>query len=66
MNRSATETPVEQGRDPTDLEEAILSLLESAGIESGINDEIMRLVEIGERRLEARNDSVRTHIPNHF
>ena len=58
MNRTARETPAEQGRDPTDMEETILTLLETARIESDINDEIMRLVEIGERRLEALDASL--------
>ncbi len=42
-----------EGGDPTDLQDSILALLEAADIPSTINDQIMILVERGERELES-------------
>lgn len=43
-------SPNDEGRDPSELEDAILELLEDAGIDTETNDQIMKLVEAGERR----------------
>ncbi|WP_085044004.1 hypothetical protein [Ensifer aridi] len=48
--RGQPESPRDEGEGLTALEDAILGLLEDAGIETSINDEIMKLVELGERR----------------
>lgn len=53
-------SPGDEGRDPSVLEDAVLQLLEEAGIDTEINDQIMKLVEAGERRKYERSLSAGT------
>lgn len=47
----AARAPDLSGGDPSDLQEAVLSLLERAGIPTHINDQISKLIEEGEEWL---------------
>ncbi len=40
--------PYDQVNDPSDLQEAVLELLETAGIDTATNDAIMTLIKVGE------------------
>ena len=54
--------PYDGASDPSALQEAVLELLEAAGIDTATNDKIMALIEVGEiKNAEAANSIPECH-----